>query len=137
MFLLDTNVVSELRKPRPHGGVVAWFDLVDESHLHLSAVTLGEIQAGIEVTRQQDPDKAPEIDRWADQVSVAYNVLPMDAEVLRQWARFMHRKSDALIEDAMIAATAHVHRLTVVTRNVSDFKVFGVAILNPFKTSRP
>lgn len=137
MFLLDTNVVSELRKPRPHGGVVAWFDLVDESHLHLSAVTLGEIQAGIQLTRQQDPDKAAEIDRWADQVSVAYNVLPMDAEVLRQWARFMHRKSDALIEDAMIAATAHVHRLTVVTRNGSDFKTFGVAILNPFKTSRP
>ena len=137
MFLLDTDVVSELRKPRPHGGVVAWFDLVDESHLHLSAVTLGEIQAGIELTRQQDPDKAAEIDHWADQVSVAYNVLPMDVEVFRQWARFMHRKSDALIEDAMIAATAYVHRLTVVTRNASDFKVFGVAILNPFKTSRP
>jgi toxin FitB len=137
VFLLDTNVVSELRKPRPHGAVVAWFDLVDESNLHLSAVTLGEIQAGIELTRQQDPDKAAEIDRWADQVSVTYNVLPMDAEVFRQWARFMHRKSDALIEDAMIAATAQVHRLTVVTRNVSDFKVFGVAILNPFKTPRP
>ena len=137
MFLLDTNVVSELRKPRPHGAVVAWFNLVDESHLRLSAVTLGEIQAGIELTRQQDPDKAAELDRWADQVSDTYNVLPMGAEVFRQWARFMHRKSDALIEDAMIAATAHVHRLTVVTRNVSDFKVFGVMLLNPFKTIRP
>ena len=137
MFLLDTNVVSELRKPRPHGAVVAWFNLVDESHLRLSAVTLGEIQAGIELTRQQDPDKAAELDRWADQVSDTYNVLPMGAEVFRQWARFMHRKSDALIEDAMIAATAHVHRLTVVTRNVSDFKVFGVMLVNPFKTIRP
>ena len=80
MYLLDTNVVSELRKPRPHGAVLAWFDLVDESHLHLSAVTLGEIQAGIELTRHRDPDKAAEIDRWTDQVSVTYNVLPMDAE---------------------------------------------------------
>lgn len=137
MYLLDTNVVSELRKPRPHGAVLAWFESADESQLHLSAVTLGEIQAGIELTRQQDTDMAAEIERWADHVAVTYNVLPMDADVFRQWARFMHRKSDALIEDAMIAATAHVHRLTVVTRNVSDFKVFGVAILNPFKTSRP
>ena len=137
MFLLDTNVVSELRKPRPHRGVVAWFNLVHESHLLLSAVTLGEIQAGIELTRQQDPDKAAELDRWADQVSATYNVLPMGADVFRQWARFMHRQSDALIEDAMIAATAHVHRLTVVTRNVADFKVFGVMLVNPFKTIRP
>ena len=137
MFLLDTNVVSELRKPRPHVAVVAWFNLVDESQLRLSAVTLGEIQAGIELTRQQDPDKAAELDRWADQVSATYNVLPMGAEVFRQWARFMHRKSDALIEHAMVAATAHVHRLTVVTRNVSDFKVFGVMLVNPFKTIRP
>ena len=60
----------------------------------------------------------------------------MDAEIFRQWARFMHRKPDSLIEDGMIAATAHVHRLTVATRNVSDFKLFGVTILNPFKTIR-
>lgn len=136
MFLLDTNVVSELRKLRPHGAVLAWLDRVDESGLYLSAVTLGEIQAGIELTRRQDPDKAAEIDRWADQISQTFRVLPMDAEVFRQWARFMHRRSDALIEDAMIAATAHVHRLSVVTRNVSDFKVFGVPLLNPFTTAR-
>lgn len=133
MFLLDTNVVSELRKPRPHGAVLAWFDQVEESQLHLSAVTLGEIQAGIELTRQQDPGKATELEHWADQVAATYGVLPMDADAFRQWARFMHRTSDALIEDAMIAATAHVHRLTVVTRNVSDFRTFGVAMLNPFK----
>jgi predicted nucleic acid-binding protein len=132
MYLLDTNVVSELRKPRPHGAVLAWINAVDDADLHLSAVTLGEIQAGIELTRDQDLDKATEIERWLDQLAGAYNILPMDAVVFRQWAKLMHRQSDKLYEDAMIAATARVHRLTVVTRNVADFKSFGVKLLNPF-----
>ncbi len=132
MYLLDTNVVSELRKPRPHGAVLAWLTAVDDADLHLSAVTLGEIQAGIELTRDQNLDKAIEIERWLDQLAGAYNILPMDAAVFRQWAKLMHRQSDTLYEDAMIAATAHVHRLTVVTRNVADFKTFGVKLLNPF-----
>ena len=132
MYLLDTNVVSELRKPRPHGALLAWINAVDDADLHLSAVTLGEIQAGIELTRDQDLDKATEIERWLDQLAGAYNILPMDAVVFRQWAKLMHRQSDTLYEDAMIAATARVHRLTVVTRNVTDFKSFGVKLLNPF-----
>ena len=132
MYLLDTHVVSELRKPRPHGAVLAWITAVDDADLHLSAVTLGEIQAGIELTRDQNLDKAIEIERWLDQLAGAYNILPMDAAVFRQWAKLMHRQSDTLYEDAMIAATAHVHRLTVVTRNVADFKTFGVKLLNPF-----
>jgi predicted nucleic acid-binding protein len=132
MFLLDTNVVSELRKPRPHGAVVAWLQAVDDKQLYLSAVTLGEIQAGIELTRDQDPTKAAEIEAWLDQVAQAYNVLPMDAAVFRQWAKLMHGKSNTLYEDAMIAATASQHHLTVVTRNVADFKMLGVKILNPF-----
>jgi predicted nucleic acid-binding protein len=132
MFLLDTNVVSELRKPRPHGAVVAWLRGVDDKQLYLSAVTLGEIQAGIELTRDQDPAKAAEIEAWLDQVAQAYNVLPMDAVVFRQWAQLMHGKSNTLYEDAMIAATASQHHLTVVTRNVADFKTLGVKILNPF-----
>lgn len=92
MYLLDTNVVSELRKQRPHGGVLAWLELV----------------AG------------------------AYNVLPMNAATFRAWARMMHRKSDTLYEDAMIAATAKVHGLTVATRNVSDFNALGIEVFNPF-----
>ncbi|MCW5230491.1 type II toxin-antitoxin system VapC family toxin [Verminephrobacter eiseniae] len=133
MYLLDTNVISELRRPRPHGAVVAWLQSVADSDLHLSAVTLGEIQAGIELTRDQDAAKAEEIERWADLVSASYNVLPMDAETFRVWARLMHRRSDTLYEDAMIAATAKRHQLTVVTRNVTDFSHFDVGLLNPFE----
>lgn len=131
-YLLDTNVVSELRKQRPHGGVVAWLQSIDDAQLYLSAVTLGEIQAGIELTREQDPGKAEEIEAWLELVAGAYNVLPMDATTFRAWARLMHRKSDTLYEDAMIAATAKVHGLTVATRNVNDFNALGLDVFNPF-----
>ena len=133
MYLLDTNIVSELRKPRPQAVVISWLESVDDSDLHISVVTLGEIQAGIEITRQQDALKAAEIEAWADQVAAAYNVLPMDAATFRQWAKLMHRQTDTVYEDAMIAATALVHKLTVVTRNAGDFKRFGVPMLNPFR----
>jgi predicted nucleic acid-binding protein len=133
MYLLDTNVISELRRPRPHGAVVAWLESVADVDIHLSAVTLGEIQAGIELTRDQDAAKAKEIEHWADLLSTSYNVLPMDAETFRVWARLMHRRSDTLYEDAMIAATAKRHKLTVATRNVADFAHFGIELFNPFE----
>lgn len=132
MFLLDTNVVSELRRVRPHGAVLAWIDGVADHDLHLSAVTLGEIQAGIEITREQDAAKAAEIEAWADEVATTWNVIALDARTFRLWAQLMHGRSDALYEDAMIAATARVHGLTVVTRNLDDFRDFGVALLDPF-----
>ncbi|MEO7854365.1 MAG: type II toxin-antitoxin system VapC family toxin [Rubrivivax sp.] len=133
MYLLDTNVVSELRKPKPHGAVLAWLEGVEDAQLHLSAVTIGEIQAGIELARDQDEAKASEIEAWLEMVAASYNVLAMDAAAFRAWAQLMHRKSDTVYEDAMIAATAKVHGFTVVTRNVADFKAFGVPLLNPFK----
>jgi toxin FitB len=132
MYLIDTSVVSELRKPKPHGAVVAWLRGVEDRHLHVSAVTLGEIQAGIEITRGQDPEKAAEIETWADQVASSWNVLAMDAGTFRLWAKLMHARSDTLIEDAMIAATALQNNLIIVTRNLKDFKEFGVQTLNPF-----
>lgn len=133
LYLLDTNVISELRRNKPHGAVLAWLEPVADADLHLSAVTIGEIQAGIEITRANDAAKAAEIEAWLDQLAASWNVLPMDAAILRTYARLMHGRSDALAEDAMIAATGLVHNLTVVTRNVRDFGVFGVETVDPFR----
>jgi predicted nucleic acid-binding protein len=135
MYLIDTNVVAELRKAKPHGAVVTWLRGVEDRHLHVSAVTLGEIQAGIEITRGQDSEKAAEIEAWADQIAGTWNILAMEGSAFRLWAKLMHARSDTLIEDAMIAATALRNNLIIVTRNVKDFKEFGVQTLNPF-TSR-
>ena len=133
MYLLDTNVVSELRRQKPHGVVLAWLQSIDDKDLYLSAVTLAEIQAGIEITRDQDLQRAAELETWLDQVAAAYNILPLDGIAFRAWAKLMHRKSDTLYEDAMIAAIAQVNNLVVVTQNIADFKNFGVSLLNPFE----
>jgi toxin FitB len=135
-FLLDTNVVSELRKPKPHGAVVAWLNHLRDDQLFLSAVTLGELQAGIERTRAQDATKAQEIESWVDQLADSIQVLPMDALCFREWARVISGKSDTLVEDAMIAATARVHGLTVASLNERDFTALGVTLLNPFLTNK-
>ena len=132
MYLLDTNVVSELRRPRPHRGVSTWIEQTSEDQLFISAVLASEIQAGIEITRERDPAKAEEITTWLEQTVVGSNVLPMGVAAFREWARLMHRTSDTLSEDAMIAATAKVHGLTVATRNLRDFRGFGVQLFNPF-----
>ncbi len=133
MYLLDTNIISEFRRAKPHGGVLAWIEAVPDSSLFISVVSVGEIQAGIEKTREQDRVKAKQLDAWLNQVMDGYPILPMDAAAFRVWGQLMHRQSDTVIEDAMIAATALANHLTVVTRNIKDFKRFNVNVLNPFK----
>jgi predicted nucleic acid-binding protein len=123
---LDTNVVSELRKPRPHGAVVAWLNHLGDEQLFLSAVTLGEPQAGIERTRLQDRKKALEIESWVNQLADSIQVLPMDARCFREWARLMNGKSDTLVDDARIVAT----------RNERELAALGVTLLNPFSAGK-
>ena len=135
--LLDTNVVSELRKPRPHRAVVAWLQGIPGEQIFISAITLGEIQAGIELIRGRDAAKAVEIEDWLDEVAASYQVLAIDGRVCREWARLMDGCPDRLMEEAMLAATARIHGLTLITRNTRDFKEFRVPLFNPFSGLRP
>ena len=132
MYLLDTNVISELRRVRPHGAVLAWLGAAADAQLRLSAVTIGEIQRGIEIARANDPRRAGELERWLAEVEQTWSVLPMSGACFRTWARLMHRRSPVLARDAMIAATALVHGLRVATRNVRDFETFDVDLVDPF-----
>lgn len=132
MYLLDTNVISELRKSKPHGAVLAWFTSIPADEIAIPAVVIGEIQDGAEITKRQDHMKAAEIETWLDYVMANFTVLPMDGPMFREWARLMAGKPDDLSGDAMIAATARIHGLIVVTRNVKDFASFGVRVFNPF-----
>ena len=134
-YLLDTNIISEIHKPKPHGAVLAWFTGLRDEQICLSAVTLGELQEGIERTRRQDGAKAREIEAWVDELEDSSNVLPVDGHSFREMARMMVDKQHHLLYDVMIAATARLHGLTVATRNEKDFRHLGVDIINPFNAS--
>lgn len=133
MFLLDTNIISELRKKKPHGGVEAWFAAQGIQHSSLSAVSFYELQAGVERTRKQDAVKANELDAWIRSVEASITVLPFGAMEARMTAYLMRGESQDLLIDAMIAATAITHDLTVATRNTRDFERFGISLTNPFE----
>ena len=132
-YLLDTNIISEIHKPKPHGAVVEWFEGLRDEQIFLSAVTLGELQEGIERTRRQDATKASAIEAWVDELEKSSTVLPMDGRSFREMARMMVGKQEDLFYDVMIAATARLHGLTVATRNEKDFRHLGVEIINPFE----
>jgi len=133
MHLLDTNIVSELRKARPHGAVAAWFRFHRLPELFLPSIALYEMQSGVELTRKQNAHKADEISHWIDQIATQIQVLPLDAFSARLAAKFMHGKTPQLTGDAMIAAIAVTNRLVVATRNTKDFNNFPVAQIDPFQ----
>jgi predicted nucleic acid-binding protein len=133
-WLVDTNVVSEIHKgSRCHPLVAAWWASVEESALHLSALTLGEIRKGIETVRPRDPTKAQILARWLAEVETAFGarVLPVDSPVTDRWGQMMAVRSVPAV-DCLLAATAAVHGLVLVTRNDAHVAGLGVDVLNPF-----
>jgi len=137
-FLLDTNVVSDLRKPRPNAGLVEWIDAIDESNLFLSVITIGELRIGIEMHR--DKKKRADLETWfvSDLMDrFAGRILPFDLGVAERWGRIEGRARSGSgklpVVDSLIAATAIHHDLTLVTNNESDFARTGAAVLNPWR----
>lgn len=137
-YLLDTNVVSELRKGRrADKHVQAWFRGVDDDALFLSVLVVGELRRGVENIRRRDRAAATALDRWLDTLMTAYadRILEVTTEIAAVWGRF--NVPDPLpVIDSLIAATAHVHDLTVVTRNTVDIDRTGVPTMNPFTAAR-
>ena len=133
-YLLDTNVLSETRKRQPAAGVTDWIAATPPDRLHVSVLTLGEIEQGIARIRDRgDQDQAAALERWLTDVQAGFEgrVLPVSLPAATTWGRQQHAQPLPVI-DALIAATARVHGLTVVTRNVKDFELAGVQVLNPF-----
>lgn len=133
-WLVDTNIISELCKgPRCHRGVASWWAAADERDLHLSALTLGEIRKGIEALRPRDPIQAQALTVWLDAVRTGFGarVLGVDGAVAETWGRLSARRKVPVI-DTLLAATALVHDLVLVTRNTRDVADSGARILNPF-----
>ena len=134
-YLLDTNVISELRRgERAHPGVTAWFAELADEEIFLSVLTIGEIRRGIESVRRRDPDSAATLDRWLALLSDAHGdrILSIDRTITEEWGR-MNVPDPLPVVDGMLAATARVLGLTLVTRNVADVKGTGVELLNPFE----
>ena len=133
-FLIDTNVLSELRKgARADVNVRRWFEGIDENSIFLSVLVTGEIRRGIESIRKRDPRAASALERWLDKVMEAHSerVLPVDAATADEWGR-LDARGNLPVVDGLLAATARVHDLTLVTRNVKDVIRTGVDMLDPF-----
>ncbi len=137
--LIDTNIVSEIRKgPTCDANVAAWYASIDDGDLYLSVLVLGEIRKGIEAARPRDPAKAEALEAWLAEVEAAFGdrILPIDRDIADAWGR-MSAKRKAPVTDSLLAATAKVHRLTLATRNAADVAGLGANVLNPFMAARP
>jgi len=136
-YLLDTNIISEIRKgPRCHPNVAAWYSNLEEESLYLSVLVLGEIQKGIEGLRGRDAGKANVLDLWLEQLQISFQsqILPVDIAISQEWGRLSSLHTVPVI-DGLLAATATAHRLVLVTRNTRDFADLGIKLINPFETS--
>ncbi len=133
-YLLDTNVISELRKgERADANVRAWFGKLADEEIYLSVLTIGEIRRGVENVRKRDPDSAAALDSWVARLGEAHRdrILPVDRAIAEEWGR-MNVPDPLPVVDGMLAATARVLGLTLVTRNVADVEGVGVDLLDPF-----
>lgn len=133
-YLLDTNVLSETRKRRPAAGVASWIAATQPERMHVSVLTLGEIEQGIARVRGRgDRQRASALERWLRDVETGFEdrILTVTLPVAAAWGRQQYAQPLPVI-DALIAATARTYGLTVVTRNVGDFELAGVLVLNPF-----
>jgi toxin FitB len=132
-FLLDTNAVSEIRRGRDQH-VRGWVSNVDDVDLHLSVITLGEIRKGIELLRDRDPAQANMFDSWLDDLHTRFadRIVSIDARIAEEWGR-LNAAATCNTVDSLIAATARIHGLTVVTRNTGDFEGCGVPLINPWQ----
>jgi len=138
-FLVDTNIISELRKGlRCNANVRIWYASVDGPSLYLSVLVVGEIRKGIELIKVRDPVQAKALEAWLEDVFTAFGerILPVDQAVTDAWGRFAAIRPLPVI-DGLLAATAKVHRMTLVTRNDADIAGLGVAVLNPFNPVAP
>lgn len=135
-FLLDTNIVSEIRKKAPNDGVAAWFETVPTSDLFLSVLVIGEIRQGIARLERRDPAKAAVFGHWLTQLVEVYadRIVPVTTEVADKWG-YLNVPDPLPVVDGLLAATAMVHGWTLVTRNGGDVASTGVRLLNPFSTS--
>jgi predicted nucleic acid-binding protein len=134
-YLIDTNIISEIRKgSRCDPNLAAWYASIDDGAIYLSALVFGEIRKGIEKARPRDPAQAQALENWLSAVQKAFaeRVLPVDQLVAEEWGRMTAARSVPSI-DALLAATAKVHRMTLVTRNLSDVSGLGADVLNPFE----